>query len=359
MSDYLASLIARNMEVAHRLEPRPATSFEPRKGLQPGGPEAHARTSADGPFEEHLFVDASDHGDDQRPPPPQGTAAAGAQPLTSPTSRDGVVQPSRETPQTTQSGSIARDSGSAPGASTPGASMPWPASRLAAQTTNTITPTPTVAGHPSNDSARGASVRRNPGRQPRRADSAQPQTRTPESRAPRSRGHEHGVNRRAVADRAVRIDDMTAIVSPPGSPVDGRRPVRDRASTSAPSRERDDSVPTTPLTAGPMEAHVSPRITAAASSRVDPIDEGRRAVPQTDAARSAIAVQVRLRQQTAGQVSGNGLPEPEAPATVHVTIGRLEVRATPSATAAPKRPAAPAATSLDDYLRRRADGSGR
>jgi hypothetical protein len=49
-----------------------------------------------------------------------------------------------------------------------------------------------------------------------------------------------------------------------------------------------------------------------------------------------------------------------APApTIHVTIGRIEIRATPAAPA-PARPAAPRppGMSLDDYLRRR-DGDGR
>jgi len=49
----------------------------------------------------------------------------------------------------------------------------------------------------------------------------------------------------------------------------------------------------------------------------------------------------------------------EAPAaTIQVTIGRIEVRATPAAKAPVReRPAAPSAPSLEEYLRQRSKGS--
>jgi hypothetical protein len=48
----------------------------------------------------------------------------------------------------------------------------------------------------------------------------------------------------------------------------------------------------------------------------------------------------------------------EAPApTIHVSIGRIEVRANPAPKAPLReRPSAPAAVSLEDYLRRRSKG---
>ena len=48
----------------------------------------------------------------------------------------------------------------------------------------------------------------------------------------------------------------------------------------------------------------------------------------------------------------------EAPApTIQVTIGRIEVRATPAAKAPVReRPAAPSALSLEEYLRQRSKG---
>jgi hypothetical protein len=48
-------------------------------------------------------------------------------------------------------------------------------------------------------------------------------------------------------------------------------------------------------------------------------------------------------------------PPPPEP-TIHVTIGRVEVRATPPAAADAPAPAAPAVVGLDDYLRRRGGG---
>ncbi|MCB0231261.1 MAG: hypothetical protein KDH90_19445 [Anaerolineae bacterium] len=51
-------------------------------------------------------------------------------------------------------------------------------------------------------------------------------------------------------------------------------------------------------------------------------------------------------------------PEPPPAPTIHVTIGRIEVRATPASTAAsPSRPKPAPTMSLDDYLRQRNGGS--
>lgn len=45
--------------------------------------------------------------------------------------------------------------------------------------------------------------------------------------------------------------------------------------------------------------------------------------------------------------------------TIQVTIGRIEVRATPAALPARKERSAPQVMSLDDYLRQRSQGGGR
>ncbi|MGH7512745.1 MAG: hypothetical protein ACREOQ_07470, partial [Gemmatimonadales bacterium] len=53
-------------------------------------------------------------------------------------------------------------------------------------------------------------------------------------------------------------------------------------------------------------------------------------------------------------------PGPEhAPRTIEVSIGRIEVRATPAAEDAGKPRAAPPTMTLDEYLRRRAGGAAR
>jgi hypothetical protein len=48
------------------------------------------------------------------------------------------------------------------------------------------------------------------------------------------------------------------------------------------------------------------------------------------------------------------MPQPES--VVHVTIGRLEVRAAPAPAAPPRHSSGPRPTSLDDYLRQRSGG---
>ena len=69
-----------------------------------------------------------------------------------------------------------------------------------------------------------------------------------------------------------------------------------------------------------------------------------------------------LPQPMAGSPRAERPPAPEAteqPPTIQVTIGRIEVRATPAPTApAPGRRAAPIMT-LEEYLRQRSNGGSR
>jgi hypothetical protein len=51
-----------------------------------------------------------------------------------------------------------------------------------------------------------------------------------------------------------------------------------------------------------------------------------------------------------------GTPAPQQAPTVHVTIGRIEVRATPPPVPPPKQRTTPPVMSLDDYLRQRDGG---
>jgi hypothetical protein len=70
---------------------------------------------------------------------------------------------------------------------------------------------------------------------------------------------------------------------------------------------------------------------------------------------------VQPRVERAAPASLPEVPQAPAPApTIHVTIGRIEVRATaPQGAAAPaRRASAPAVLTLDEYLRRR-DGERR
>jgi hypothetical protein len=67
----------------------------------------------------------------------------------------------------------------------------------------------------------------------------------------------------------------------------------------------------------------------------------------------------RDARQAAPALPTTGPAAANAPHTIEVSIGRIEVRATPAAEAGGKRRAAPATMTLDEYLRRRAGGAGR
>lgn len=64
-----------------------------------------------------------------------------------------------------------------------------------------------------------------------------------------------------------------------------------------------------------------------------------------------IGTQPRLTPQFERKERISGQPSPVP--TIQVTIGRIEVRATPAAESSNKRPAAPKSVSLDEYLRQR------
>ena len=59
MSDYLANVIARNLEVADRLQPRAVSTFEPTRGPHPGERAAAYPLRLE-QLEEHVFVEPQD-----------------------------------------------------------------------------------------------------------------------------------------------------------------------------------------------------------------------------------------------------------------------------------------------------------
>jgi hypothetical protein len=98
------------------------------------------------------------------------------------------------------------------------------------------------------------------------------------------------------------------------------------------------------------EAADPPRREAA---EIRPVEPGR---PAPAAAPPGLVVQPRVERAAPAPV-----PEIQPAPTIHVTIGRIEVRATApqAAAAAPaRRASAPAVLTLDEYLRRR-DGERR
>jgi hypothetical protein len=70
-------------------------------------------------------------------------------------------------------------------------------------------------------------------------------------------------------------------------------------------------------------------------------------------------VEVRLHQERGRDPFALAPTPSETPSTIHVTIGKIEVRATPEAARTRQKTGAPEASGLDDYLRQRAKGNRR
>jgi hypothetical protein len=127
----------------------------------------------------------------------------------------------------------------------------------------------------------------------------------------------------------------SVVVERSGTPVTPERqaasssPVQPRQVHVAPARQETARMPPSggALLPAPAPVFVATRTTPAGSGR-------------TVAARAAAA-------RTEGNAAATGEP------AVHVSIGRLEVRAAPVAAAPPRRRDGPQPSSLDDYLRQR------
>ncbi len=137
-------------------------------------------------------------------------------------------------------------------------------------------------------------------------------------------------------------------------PVDNGRvssPVVERAVLPGSSAPPTVAIP--PLRVPPRQSRIAPDRHAPASSPQGvllpssaPVFASSRAVPAP--ARSGQAVALRPRNAQSGS-RNEGISEP----VVHVSIGRLEVRAAPVVAASPRRRDGPQPGSLDDYLRQR------
>lgn len=134
--------------------------------------------------------------------------------------------------------------------------------------------------------------------------------------------------------------------------------VGERASTPAVDRPASPSVLARPATPAPLpvqprQVRVAPdrqetARTPASNGALLPTPASVFAAPRTAPARSERTVATRAAAaRTEGKADGAGEP------VVHVSIGRLEVRAAPVAAAPPRRREGPQPGSLDDYLRQR------
>ena len=136
------------------------------------------------------------------------------------------------------------------------------------------------------------------------------------------------------------------VVTPDVEPSSGVRQPRREESKDELRRQRgaEDRLPPEPLVRKASRAERAPR---------EAVIVPRAAVQSTAATPPGPSVSRRESRATAS------MPHPVPPTTVHVSIGRIEIRATPTA-AKPARSQAPAGPrlSLDDYLRTR-NGGGR
>jgi hypothetical protein len=150
------------------------------------------------------------------------------------------------------------------------------------------------------------------------------------------------------------------LAPPEPSPAPGRGPldmaVPAERGFAAPHQSDDD------IKVGSRERLVAPEPAAwqphARQPRADQRSEAQAqpAQPAPSVPRSAVVVQTQMIRYAEAP---RPAPEAAPPApTIQVTIGRVEVRATPQARPTAAARQAPAATGLDDYLRQRSRGGG-
>ncbi len=367
MSDYLANLVARSLEVSDRVAPRIASSFEPATGLRTlDSPFQEAAPPIES-IEQDLFVEHSASGlATPTTSSPPFTSSLGESPLGAPLFRHHrPAAPSVDRARERASGSRSSDAeprrGRAPHADPlrPSSSPPRPDAEPPKVSTS-------VAPRPAES---------------RRVEST-PSSRTPTHvPAPSSNNHPAGPADRRLGSphrtNKARALDVAVVLSPNhtigdvGAPRDPAITVALSGSPDAMALSASDAAPSLRSAASRSELMDLTGVEAAQPHSVERSPQAA-AAPLTGSpspasrARSAVAVQVRLRPEVMSGGPGNTARESAAgvsgstvPATVHVTIGRLEVKATPAASPSRLRPSTPATASLDDYLRRRADGGGR
>ena len=368
MSDYLANLVARNLEVADRIEPRIASSFEPATGLQARRSPFQDSAVAE-PIEQGVFVERSPDGQLAATSSPRRTPVINPPPAgAAPSVRDHLATPgpaAREQPpfQRNIDPTSARAHVDASAGSPGRPSLPL---------TEPTEPSPIVAlPDPDDRRVEPALSRLAP---------AGPARVSPSALSASTSGPRETAGRRQVPPAQARTPppfDVTVMVSPDKTvtaPV--QRPTTAVNAEAGGTPRTILSNPTSDAEAGSREERSPARAIASASAvpsspRFAESPHGAESsIPAASVhsvgAPSAVAVQVRLRADTVTDSLADpvldstvGTSGSVTAATVHVTIGRLEVKATPAQSAARTRPSAPASTSLDDYLRSRADGSGR
>jgi hypothetical protein len=143
------------------------------------------------------------------------------------------------------------------------------------------------------------------------------------------------------AHDALSQQPMTVV---PGVDPDRTRPVRAIETVGQPHTDRASDAPSVVVRS--ISAPPSPN--ASSDERPSPL----RPIPLVERMPVTVAAERNLR-------SDNAPVRPPAPPTIHVSIGRVEVRATLPPAPVKRTAASTSAPSLDDYLRRRRAGDRR
>lgn len=156
---------------------------------------------------------------------------------------------------------------------------------------------------------------------------------TPAAASSRSR-HEASLPALAAPRQSPVIERPAAATQARQPQADPPAPVQPRQTRVAPDRQQA----TPPLAGGSLRPSSTPVFSTQAPAA---------SAPPARAAHAA----TRPRLATRADSQREAAPDP----VVHVSIGRLEVRAAAAPVAAPRRRDAPRPSSLDDYLRQRGD----
>jgi hypothetical protein len=141
---------------------------------------------------------------------------------------------------------------------------------------------------------------------------------------------------------------------------DPERDIRDARPPTAPAPHPDDGGPQPPGVPVPRGPEPVPDLPVPPAGAVGPAGPGASLgspVPAPRRARPAPPAGPELRPRPAGPDPAAAAGKPAAPEPViHVSIGRIEVRAVPAESRTAARPEQPQPMSLDEYLERRNQG---
>jgi hypothetical protein len=363
MKHFLHSLAARSIGPADGVQPRLPSRFEPPEGLQTAGPFAQLVEEADA---ELAPIPAAETPRRPESPPPVPRPVPL---LAEPGTPDTPALPGNPRPVDrwgTPEGAIARLAPPKVGTAWPGLEAPaQPAANAAPARGAPELPDRAQPPQQAHPSASGEGGRQ--GAFPAPTGPEMPPSRianrpTLEPVTFIERTIERVVMERDMPtiERAVSIAEATDphTVPPPSSPrsgPDGAPLVLHAPSTPVRPLGEADRPVARPVAARMAEWPTAPAFATERSmlgeAAAPPFDP----TPRPIVAETAVA---RRNEHLFGPATEAKIESPPPAPTIHVSIGRVEVRATPQASAPARQRQAASAPSLDDYLRQRTRGGG-